>query len=330
MSGALAVLTRLGDGAIHTGRDLATALGQSPSAAARELRTLKAWGVPVRAVRGRGYCLSAPVHRLEAAHIRAALTGAASAQLRSLAVEPVVGSTNTELLARGVPPPGRADVLLAEFQTGGRGRRGRAWLAPFGCCLLMSIGVGGLPLRADLGGLTLAVGVALVRALGGLGVACVALKWPNDLEVDGAKLAGVLTELRADAGQGAHVVIGIGLNVQLPEHTRREVAAAGRAVIDLAQLNATLDLAARPRIAAAIITEVLAAAAEFGRDGLGAFHAEWKRHDSLAGRAIVVEAAGGTRPGVARGIAPDGALLVDFGAGPERVEAGDVSLRLAS
>jgi BirA family transcriptional regulator, biotin operon repressor / biotin---[acetyl-CoA-carboxylase] ligase len=113
MSGALSVLDLLADGGVHSGRSLAAALGQPESSVARELRTLKAWGVPVRAVRGRGYRLSAPVHRLQAADVRAELADAAGAQLRSLAVEPVVGSTNTELLARGVPPPGRADVLIA-------------------------------------------------------------------------------------------------------------------------------------------------------------------------------------------------------------------------
>ena len=330
MSGPLGVLDLLADRAIHTRQGLADALGCRPAVVAMELRALHAWGVPVRVVRGRGYQLTAPVPRLAAADIDAALPPPVRDRLRSLAVQPVVASTNTELLGRGVPPAGRADVLLAEFQTGGRGRRGRAWLAPFGCCVLLSIGIGGLPLRPDLSGLTLAVGVALVRSLAILGVAGVTLKWPNDVEVDGAKLAGVLTELRADAGLGAHVVVGIGLNVRLPEPTRQEVAAAGRRVTDLVRLNDTLDLGARPRIAATVIAEVLGAVETYARDGLAAFQAEWKLHDSLAGRAVIVESAGKARPGVAEGIAPDGALLVDFGAGCERVEAGDVSLRLAS
>ncbi len=330
MTGPLAVLDQLADGAIHTRQGLAAALGRPPAVVAIELRALHAWGVPVRVVRGRGYQLTAPVERLVANDIVALLDRDLRDRLRSLAVQPVVGSTNTELLAAGTPPAGRADVLLAEYQTGGRGRRGRAWLAPFGCCLLLSVGIGGLPLRPDLSGLTLAVGVALVRALGALGVRGVTLKWPNDVEVDGAKLAGILTELRADAALGAHVVIGIGLNVRLPERVRLDVAAAGRRVTDLVRLNGALDVAARPRIAATVIAEVLGAAETYGRDGFAAFRAEWKTHDSLAGRAVVVEAAGRARPGVAAGIAHDGALLVDFGAGAERVDAGDVSLRLAS
>lgn len=328
---ALAALLReLDDGAVHSAAALAAVLGLMPAAVIALITRLRSLGVPVAGVRGRGYRLDATAVRLRAEAIRAALPASRLVALHSLRVQPVVGSTNTDLLAAGPPPAGLADVLLAELQTGGRGRRGRHWHAPFATSLLLSLGLALGTLRRDQSALTLVVGVALLRALDAVGVRGTTLKWPNDVEAGGAKLAGVLTELRTVGAADGHVVIGIGLNLALPAATVTELARAGRRVTDLTRLGVACDPRARAALAAGVIDEVLMAVAVFGERGFLPFQAEWRARDGLLGKPVLVDRATERRLGIARGIAPDGALLVDFDGGRERVDAADVSLRVAS
>ena len=323
-----ALLARLADGQLHSGAAIAASLGVSRAAISKQVAVLGRLGVAVSAVRGRGYRLAAPLTLLDAASIEAVLAPPIRARLRTLRVLTVAGSTNSELLAGPPPPADRIDVLIAESQTGGRGRRGRAWLAPFGSSLLMSLGVVYPEGRSDLSGVTLAVGVALARALDRAGVRGLSLKWPNDVEFAGEKLAGVLCELKVEAGGAAQVVVGVGLNVSLGEPALAALSALGRRAADLTRIVASPP--PRALLAALLIEEIVAALSEFGRSGLASFLAQWRSLDALAGREVTVEVAGTTRNGVARGLAPDGALLVDYAGTLERVDAGEVTLRLAS
>ena len=128
---------------------------------------------------------------------------------------------------------GTSEVLLAEFQSAGRGRRGRAWLAPPGAGICLSLSWTFPEAPPELGALGLVIGVCVLRALTALGVKDLALKWPNDLLLDGRKLGGVLIELRGESAGPACVVIGIGLNVALGAALLRKIAATGVAATDL-------------------------------------------------------------------------------------------------
>jgi BirA family biotin operon repressor/biotin-[acetyl-CoA-carboxylase] ligase len=141
--------------------------------------------------------------------------------------------TNSRLLAITDLPAGKADVCIAEHQSAGRGRRGREWLAPFGGGICLSLSWTFPEPPPQLGALSLAVGVALLRALGSHGASGVRLKWPNDVLVNERKLGGILCELRAEAGGPAYVVIGVGLNARLAEATRRALGESGVNAIDL-------------------------------------------------------------------------------------------------
>src|SRR6185437_11595237 len=136
-------------------------------------------------------------------------------RVKSLDVVWSVDSTNTVLLSRPGVPNGFSEVMLAEYQTAGRGRRGKPWVAPPGgsICLSFSWNFRGVP--EDLGSLGLVIGVCELRALRTLGVAHAKLKWPNDLLVEDQKLGGILIELRAESDGPAYVVVGIGVNVAL-------------------------------------------------------------------------------------------------------------------
>ena len=160
-----ALLVSLADGAVQSGEALARRLGVSRAAVWKGIERLRAQGIIVEALPRRGYRLAAPDELLEEARIRATLAPAAADGLHSLELLYEVDSTNTRLLERGPAPFGSADVAIAELQHAGRGRRGRPWIAPFGSGLALSLGWSFRETPRDLPALSLAVGVAAVRAL---------------------------------------------------------------------------------------------------------------------------------------------------------------------
>jgi len=223
-------------------------------------------------------------------------------------------STNQSLLAEG-----RSDVLLAaEEQTAGRGRRGRRWHSARGAGVTFSVSRTTKRPSRELAGLSLVAGVATVRALRALGVAQAALKWPNDLVVDGAKLGGILVETRAVPG-GSLAVIGIGINC------RRDAALALRLRRRLASLDQFLARAARNALIGAIACRLVEALARFEADGLAPLAREWERLDAHAGQRLRVRLADGRCiTGVARGLAEDGGLRLETRAGVRSVRSGRV------
>jgi len=282
-------------------------------------------GATVHAVRNRGYRLPVVAEPLDGGRIRALLGEGVRERIRRLDTVWTVGSTNTVLLERANPPVGSSEALLAEYQTAGRGRRGRNWVAPPGgsICLSVSWMFGEVP--RDLSALGLVVGVCALRALSHLGVDRVRLKWPNDLLVEDRKLGGILIELRAESSGPACVVIGIGLNVALGASLLEKVAAMGLAPVDLAA--AGLKERARNAVAAGLISSFVRGLLEFERDGLKPFVREWMEADALRGRPVTVTGAETSAKGVARGIDLDGALLVETPQGLMRFISGDVSVR---
>jgi BirA family biotin operon repressor/biotin-[acetyl-CoA-carboxylase] ligase len=178
------------------------------------------------------------------------------------------------------------------------------------------------------GALSLAMGVCVLRALTQIGVKGVTLKWPNDLLVDGNKLAGILIELRAEASGPAYAVIGIGMNVALGETIQRQIESTGTHAADLKSLG--IERADRNHIVAQLIGQLVTGLEQYERDGFNSFASEWRRADALAGRAVVVNCAAGAIYGHARGIDIDGALCLQTRDGLQRFVTGDVSLRAAT
>jgi len=325
MPGRLALLRLLADGGFHNGASLARGSGLPRAAVEREIDRLSAWGVEVQARPGHGYRLPHPFDLLDEARIRAGFAAASASRVRRLTVEQEIDSTNTALLAVTDLPPGQNDVMLAEFQTAGRGRRGRAWRAPFASGLCLSVSLNLTRPHADLGTLSLAAGVAVLRALKRRGVQGLTLKWPNDVLAGDAKLAGILCELRAEPAGATYVVMGIGINVRLPAATEAALAAEGTRPTDLKRIAP--DACSRSELAAELVNELVTMAVEFDQRGFAAYHAEWAAADALNGRAVAVHDHGGVRGGIARGIAADGTLCVELASGLTRLAAGDVTLR---
>jgi BirA family biotin operon repressor/biotin-[acetyl-CoA-carboxylase] ligase len=325
------VFRKLGPGGFHSGAQLAAELGVSRNAIWKAVGILKEYGLAIHAVRNRGYRLAVPTAPLSAAAIRAGVEPQVRARLRQLDVAWQLQSTNSSLFARTDVPAGRCDVLLAEVQTAGRGRRGRSWLATPGGTLCLSLGWTFAQMPRDLGSLGLAVGVCVLRALREhLSAALLAstplqLKWPNDLQCDARKLGGILIDLRAEAGGPSYVVIGLGLNVALEEAARAQISATGTQPCDLRSLG--FSPLQRNEIVASLLQCLIRGLIVFENEGLKPFREEWQHADALRGHTVSVATVQEGSRGIARGIDVDGALLVETPKGVVRFVSGDVSVR---
>lgn len=322
------VFAELCDGEFHSGEGLAKALGVTRSAVWKAANALRDLGTPLEAVRNRGYKLPGAGEPLAAAGIRKKLSRETSECLSRLDVAWTTASTNTELVERPYPAQGHADVLLAEFQTAGRGRRGRTWLAPPGGAVCMSLSWTFPEVPRDAGSLSLAVGVCVLRALRSHGVTDVRLKWPNDVLVGDRKLGGILIELRAESGGPACVVIGIGLNVALGGDVLEKIAMTGLQAIDL--VSVTGAPVSRNALAASLIGHCIAGLREFEKEGLKPFIEEWQSADALHGRELSVQSGEESIRGLSRGVDISGALLVETRDGLKKFFSGEVTVRPAS
>ena len=306
------LLHALADGRTHSGEELARSFGVTRAAIWKQVAKLADFGLAVEAAPGAGYRLPHRLDLIDAEAVRAALEPAVAARLAKLEVFTELDSTNRRLLA--VPPQlGSLDVCIAEFQTDGRGRRGRRWHGPLGSGIALSVGWQFAGVPAEPSALTLAVGVAVRRVLERVAGLTISLKWPNDLVFDERKLGGILLELSAEAHGGAHVVVGVGLNVALPGALLPSLCDWARGAIGLTT---------------PLVNELAALFADYPTHGFAAYRTEWRSADYLRGRAVRLDEATGRLFGTALGIDADGALLVQTDGGKRRrVVAGDVSVR---
>ncbi|MGY1520589.1 bifunctional biotin--[acetyl-CoA-carboxylase] ligase/biotin operon repressor BirA [Luteimonas sp. A482] len=318
-----ALLCRLGEGPV-SGDVLAREAGLSRAAVWKRIEALRAAGVRVEARAGLGYALAAPVDLLDAGRIAAALPDELRSGIGTLEVAWSLDSTSSELLRRGDAGDG-VQVLLAERQTGGRGRRGRPWASPLAANLYLSVGRRFDAGLARLGGLSLVAGIAVVETLHALGVAAARLKWPNDVVVaEGGrlrKLGGILVEGGGEYAGPARAVIGIGLNVRMPATAGADI---DQPWIDL---QALCEPPPRDHIAATLLARLLPALARFDEAGLAPFLPAYARHDALVGQAVRMQSGDIEQHGIALGLGADGALRVRMDDGERSFHAGEVSLR---
>jgi BirA family transcriptional regulator, biotin operon repressor / biotin---[acetyl-CoA-carboxylase] ligase len=322
-----ALLARLADGAMHSGESLAADLNVSRTAVWKSVERLRALSIPVLAVPRQGYRLAQPIELLDAKRVRSELNAAQRRRLRHLEVHFEVDSTNSRLLEAEPLPKGMSDVCMAEMQSHGRGRRGRRWITPLGSGLALSLSWEFRDQPKGLSALSLAVGVAVIRALERAGGVGALLKWPNDLWYQDRKLGGVLIEMRAEAGGPAFVVIGVGLNVHLDAEAQRKIEATGVKVASIQ--DACVAPPSRNKIAGAIVDEVLGMLELFENDGFARFANSWAALDALRDRSACVLVGHDAVVGIARGIDADGAMLLESAGTIRRFVAGEVSLRMS-
>jgi BirA family biotin operon repressor/biotin-[acetyl-CoA-carboxylase] ligase len=317
-SSGFAILRSLAPGDARSVAELAVAAACDPSEVGLTARELAAHGVVIRAS-GDGFRLAAPFDALDVEAVRAGLGPAGCAIDLELLDE--CDSTNAAATARARTGAPSGTTIVCELQRAGRGRQGASWYSALGTGLTFSVLWRFDRAATVLTGLPLVVGVACARALESLGARELALKWPNDLLLGGAKLGGVLVEAQGDARGPLAAVIGVGINVRVPDAARSGIA---QPVADLAGVPYGSRNAALARVLAALVD----ALTRFEREGFAAFRDEWQwRHAFQGARVRLVVPPQREIEGIASGVAEDGALLLDTGAGVQRFYAGEVSLR---
>lgn len=317
------ILELLADGAFHSGTEIGNRLGITRAAVSKHLASLAALGLEVQAVHGRGYRLPWPCVPLAREAILRQLGEQAAQWRERLVLLERVDSTNRYLLARPQEDP---QVCLAEVQTAGRGRRGRTWVATPYHNLMLSMAwrfAGGPGLVS---GLSLAAGVAVLRALEDCGVHGAGLKWPNDVLWQERKLAGLLVEVQGEAGGPCRVVLGVGINGYIAP---RDAAHIDQPWVDLYGITGAIP--DRNRLAARLILRLHDMFETFAARGLAAFRADWERSHLYTGRAVRCVAGEDSFHGVIVGVDETGALHVReaAGGGVRRLLSGEISVRPA-
>ena len=317
---AFSVLRRLSDGAFHSGEAIARDLGVTRGSVWNALHSAEAAGVRVFKVRGRGYCLSDALDWLD--RDRVLQSAGDRAREFNLEILDATESTSSLLLARaGGEPCGK--VIAAELQWAGRGRRGRPWQCGLGEGLTFSVLWRFERGPAFLAGLSLAVGLALTRALDELGAEGTALKWPNDVMHGPGKLAGTLIEVQGEMQGPSAAVIGIGINVRLSDDSRRRI---DQPVADVAELAG--EAPPRSRVLGVTLAHLARVLSLFESSGFEPFARAWTERHIHRDRPVALTLPdGGTLEGTARGVDTDGALLLQTRSGMRRVFGGEVSLR---
>ena len=335
---ALELLKLLADGAVHPEPELARlwTSGQTGAQVSMEeqLSALEQLGLEIQVTAGQGVRLVGGIELLDRQLILDGLNDRASKLLTHLQLDPVIDSTNAQAIRLVEAGHGSGLVCTAEQQSAGRGRRGRTWISPFASNIYLSLVweiAGGV---AALEGLSLAAGVATVHALQrslaelqpGLKHSSapvdIRLKWPNDVLYQGDKLGGILVEMTGEVAGPCQVVVGVGLNVQMP--------ASAAADIDQSWSDMCAITGARPsrtRLLSQLLNELLPMLAGFEREGFTPWQPAWESFDAYAGAPVVVHAGDQQLTGIARGVDSSGALKLETATGLQLIHGGEVSLR---
>ena len=312
------VLDILADGELISGAVIGEQLGISRTAVWNHLNQLQEWGVPVKKIKGRGYCIEGGMELLSRQRITEALSPGSKSLLRELHLFDHVDSTNTIARRQIESQVGSGYVCMAEMQTQGRGRLGRQWVSPFGRNMYLSAiweFQGG---AVVLEGLSLAVGVAMCRAIKSFGVEDVMLKWPNDILLGGRKVGGILLEMLGDPVGCCQVVIGVGINFAMPEE-----AAIDQPWSDLGGHKTVT----RNALAGRVLSELLPLLSSYADTGFQHYKPEWEGYDAHHGKKVQLLTPGKVVEGIASGVSDSGAICLEIDGKRSFFSGGEISLR---
>ncbi|MBZ9613860.1 bifunctional biotin--[acetyl-CoA-carboxylase] ligase/biotin operon repressor BirA [Rheinheimera maricola] len=313
------LLSVLSEGEFHSGQALADTLGLSRTAIANHIKQLQQLGLDIYKVKGRGYRLAEAISLLDACKI---------SQLRKpgapdILVQHITDSTNSQLMQKVLDGlvSQLGYTIVAEAQTAGRGRRGRNWYSPFAASLYFS-----MYWRLDQGiqaamGLSLVVAIAIARLLKQQYQLEAKVKWPNDIYVDNKKLCGILVELAGQAHAGCDVIVGIGMNIRLPQQALNNI---DQQYIDLA--DASGQVIDRNLLVALLQQQLISLLAEFSENGFAGFVNEFDQYNQYRNKAIKL-IGNSEVAGICLGVDKQGALLVKTASGVQAHFGGELSLR---
>ncbi|EWH04779.1 biotin--[acetyl-CoA-carboxylase] synthetase [Pseudoalteromonas lipolytica SCSIO 04301] len=320
----LAILNALNSGGFISGQQLGEQLGISRAAVGKHIHSLQEMGLDIFKVTGKGYRLNNSaglLHRSKINDYYAELGG----NTACVEVQSIIDSTNSELMRRiqSDTPLDSGTVLVAEMQQAGRGRRGRVWQSPFGANLYFSYFW-----RLDDGlqaamGVSIAVGLAVYDTLKALYQLDVELKWPNDIYLDGKKLAGVLVELDGQPQGPCQLVIGIGINVHMPDSVSQHI---DQAWTDLSQHVEGLE---KNKLVAYLCFYLEQRLAQYRQTGLNDMYKQWNQLNAFAGQCVELNTGHRSWRGICEGIDHQGGVRIRQDGEVKSYYGGEISLRKA-
>lgn len=316
------ILAILADGQFHSGQELANHMGLSRSGVWKLIQNLQSKGVEIYAVQGKGYRLSQPVELLSKEQIQNEVAARITDFSGDISVLWETESTNRYLTQSSAKAAVSGMTCLAEWQSAGRGRRGRTWISPLGGNIYLSQLWRFNSGPAQLSGLSLAAAIAVVKAIHQCGATGAGLKWPNDILIDGQKLAGILLEINGESNGPSNVIVGIGINVRLPESSLQEIDQPATS------LEAVLGhKIQRNQFVSYLVCELFEVYQEFNDRGFSAFIEQWLDLDVYLNQKVNLSLPTGNISGINRGVDNSGALQVEHGGQVYSYQSGELSLR---
>ena len=324
------ILKQLADGKFHSGETLAVQFGVTRATIWNAIQHAQSLGIEVFSVRGRGYKLPQAIDFLDENDVLKFI-GEQRAWFK-LQILDEVASTNTHLMQQATKGAAHVTCVAAHVQSKGRGRRGRTWVSALGSSLTFSLLWRFNCGAAALSGLSLAVGVALIRALASLDVHNAQLKWPNDVLVadeNGSykKLAGILIDLQGDMDGPSAAVIGVGVNLNLPENVLKNIdqPATDLATANIHKASSLID---QNKLLGVLLKNLAEVLSDFEQHGFLGVKDEWLRYHAYQGKLVRMLLPNGTDvQGMVKNVADDGILLVETALGLQRFSAGEISLK---
>jgi len=325
------ILKRLSNGAFQSGEALAKHFNVSRATIWNAVQDAQTLGIEVFSVRGRGYKLPNSFDWLSVEAILQAIHQENLTQFFTLEVHDTLPSTNSYLMQKLITGLTQPTCVMTNFQTAGRGRRGRSWQAGLGCSLTFSVFWRFQCGAAALSGLSLAVGVALTRAFNTLGVTQAKIKWPNDIVVKNQnmveKLAGTLIELQGDMEGPTAAVIGVGINLHLPDKLKNTIDQPATDLTRLLTKNSHARINTNTLLANVLhaLGNVLT---NFEQQGFANLREEWTSYHAYHQEMVrMLHPNGSETMGKVSNVAEDGVLLVTTEVGVMRFSSGEISLR---
>lgn len=329
-SGQKKILAILADAEFHSGTEIAKKIGISRAAICKQISNFEKLGIECYAVKGKGYRLAYPLQLLLKSKIEQNLNSTTKTLITTLEVHDCINSTNRYLVDKSQADNSYktkqlGQVCFAEYQTAGKGRIGKKWVSPFGNNLYFSI-LWCFNNASAINGLSLAIGVAVIRALNECGIDEVGLKWPNDIYWQEKKLAGILIEVSGETTGHCRTVIGLGLNFYLPENCAKSIT---QDWVDLSQILTENPAKLRNKLAATLLNYLMPSIANFEKDTFKNYLKEWRQYDCMQGKLAHVHMGKQMFTGIIKGIDDNGCLLLTDNQGEiKSFTSAEVSLRL--
>ena len=317
------LLEIISNGNVYSGQDLAASLNVSRTAVWKSIKHLETLGLEIRAIRGKGYQLREKFEFLSKEEISRMMTLQSKKSCKDIGVVFKTNSTNLYLLNQLDYEAIHGSVVFAEYQSKGRGRRNKRWISPIGSGICFSVGWRFEVMPISLGLLSLYMGIAVARSLNSLKIKEVGLKWPNDIITTGHKIGGILLDIRGESTGPLDVIVGVGINYELPKY---RLISVDQPIIDVCSVSKKSF--SRNMIAASLLSNVLEILHDLQTGANLNLLNEWRQFDYYIGKEATLILPNEKITGILKGVDEQGSLLMLVDGKLLSYRSGEVSLRI--